>query len=122
MNLRITTIILASTILLAGCATSSPILPAKESTSGFEGAVYPGQETKIADTPPGVIEYRIFHQGATGFVSVQSVREDVEKRAIDYCSEHGKHMLRLREHTSTPPHITGNFPRVELIFGCVTPG
>jgi hypothetical protein len=25
----------------------------------------------------------------------------------------------LRETTSKPPHILGNFPRIEIIFGCV---
>ena len=28
-------------------------------------------------------------------------------------------MNPLRETTSKPPHILGNFPRVEIIFGCV---
>jgi hypothetical protein len=31
----------------------------------------------------------------------------------------GKTMLSLRETTATPPYILGNFPRVEIIFGCV---
>jgi hypothetical protein len=28
-------------------------------------------------------------------------------------------MLSLRETTAKPPYILGNFPRVEIIFGCV---
>ena len=27
-------------------------------------------------------------------------------------------MQALRERTSTPPHILGNFPRIEIIFVC----
>jgi len=105
-------------IWLAGCATSSPISPVQSSKSGFDGAFYDGQSTVLAETPRGLQEFRIFHQGATGFVSVQSVRESVEQRASNYCAEQKKRLLRLRERTSVPPHVAGNFPRVELIFGC----
>ena len=61
----------------------------------------------------------MFHQGATGFVSVQSVREDAEQRATQFCERKEKAMKPLRETTSKPPHILGNFPRIEIIFGCI---
>jgi hypothetical protein len=28
-------------------------------------------------------------------------------------------MEALTEHTSNPPHILGNFPRIEIVFDCV---
>ena len=105
--------------IIGGCAKSSPILKATESASNFDDAVYSGSETVLSETPEGVTEYRIFHQGATGFVSVQSLRDSVENRAWKFCDEKGGKLLRLREHTSNPPHVAGNFPRLELIFGCI---
>jgi hypothetical protein len=73
----------------------------------------------VRSTPPGVEEYRVFQEGSTGFVSIQSVRSDAEQRAMAFCDGTGKTMLSLRETTATPPYILGNFPRVEIIFGCV---
>jgi hypothetical protein len=62
--------------------------------------------------------YRVFEQGATGFVSLQSVRETAEQRANDFCGKQGRWAKTLTEHTCKPPHILGNSPRVELVFVC----
>jgi hypothetical protein len=107
--------------LLAGfaCATSSTIQPADRSKSGFEGAVYPGELHVVAEDKTGAQRYRVFEQGATGFVSVQSVRDDVEQRASSFCEKDGAVAKTLTEQTSKPPHILGNFPRVEVVFVCV---
>ena len=96
----------------------SPIQPAKSSKSAFEGVVYSG-ETNVISNNPGVEEFRVFHHAATGFVSVQSIRQSAEKRATDFCRQSGKELSVFRETTSKPPHILGNFPRIELVFGCV---
>jgi len=61
----------------------------------------------------------VFIQGATGFVSMQSVRDDAEQRATAFCERRGKAMESLTETTSTPPFILGNFPRIEIVFGCI---
>ena len=61
----------------------------------------------------------MFHQSATGFVSVQSVRASAEQRVAEFCDRQGKAMKPLRETTSKPPHILGNFPRIEIVFACV---
>lgn len=105
--------------LLTGCAQTSAIHLAASQQSPFEGAVYSGEQTTIAKTPDGAEEYRVFHQGATGFVPLQAVRDEAEGRATRFCERSGKMVLPLREVASRPPHILGNFPRVELIFACV---
>ncbi len=110
--------VVTATILI-GCAVSSPIMQADKSKSGFADAFYEGVETVIQETPLLVTEYRIFHQGATWFTPLTAVRNSVEKRAKDYCREKDKKILRLREHTSVPPHVTGNWPRFELVFACI---
>ena len=106
-------------IVLSGCANTSSIQPANSGVSQFEGAAYRGESVTIGTGLPGSEEFRVFHQGATGFVSVQTVREDAEKRATQFCERKEKAMKPLRETTSQPPHIFGNFPRIEIIFGCI---
>lgn len=114
-----TKLVCALAICLSGCAVTTTIQPAISSNSSFDGAVYSGESVTISATPQGVEEFRVFHQGATGFVSVQSVRSSAEQRATEFCDRNGKVMKPLRETSSKPPHIFGNFPRVELIFGCI---
>lgn len=103
---------------LCACSSTTPIQPAKSSKSSFEGAVFNGETVKLADNP-GIEEHRVFHQAATGFVSVASVRQSAERRAAAFCAKSGKQVLELSESHSVPPHILGNFPRVEIVFGCV---
>jgi hypothetical protein len=108
----------AMLIVFLNCATSSTIQPANKSKSGFDGAVYGGEEKVVSEDTSGSERYRVFEQGATGFVSLQSVREGAEQRANDFCQKQGKWAKTLTEQTSKPPHILGNFPRVELVFVC----
>lgn len=107
------------TIVALGCGTSSTIQPANRSKSGFEGATYPGELHVIAEDNSGSERYRVFEKGATGFVSLEAVREGAEQRADAFCERQGLATKVLTEHTSKPPHILGNFPRVELVFTCV---
>jgi hypothetical protein len=106
-------------ILLSGCSTASTIQRADISKSEFDNAVYSGKVTVINDELSDKDAYRVFHQAATGFVSIQSIRASSEKRANEFCERKGKSMQALRERTSVPPHILGNFPRIEIIFACV---
>jgi len=39
--------------------------------------------------------------------------------AMKHCARKGKTARPLQETTSKPPHVLGNFPRVEWIFECV---
>ena len=95
-----------------GCGLSSQ--PHKSLNSS-----YGGETLTINASSPDVEEYRVFHQGATGFVSVQTVRDDAEQRATAFCERKNKVFKPIREAISKPPHILGNFPRIEIVFGCV---
>jgi hypothetical protein len=110
---------LAMIVVIAGCAVSAPIQPASTSKSAFDGAVYKGQTVTVSAGTSGQEAYRVFIQGATGFVSIQSVRDDAEQRAKDFCDRKGKAFESLTETTAVPPYILGNYPRVEIVFDCV---
>jgi len=114
-----TFILITLIALLAACSTASTIKKASESKSAFDDAVYEGEEAVVNNAIPDKEAYRIFHQAATGFVSIQSIRVSAEKRANDFCEKQAKVMQALRERTSSPPHILGNFPRIEIVFACV---
>ena len=111
--------ICAVTLSLGACSVTSPIQSATASKSAFDGAVYKGQTVTVNAGTPGNPTFRVFQQGATGFVSIQSVREDAEQRATAFCERKGKVMESLTETTATPPYILGNFPRIEIVFDCI---
>lgn len=106
-------------MVMSGCASTSPIQSVTSSRSQFEGAIYSGETVAINSNTPGSEEFRVFHQGATSFVTIQTIRTEAEQRATEFCNRRSKTMKPLRETTSKPPHILGNFPRVEIIFECV---
>jgi intein/homing endonuclease len=97
-----------------GCSTASPILPYKNAESHFS-------------TPPELIEneysdtdiYRIYHRAATGFVSINSIRQSAESRAEEFAKRQDKTITILGEKTSNPPYILGNFPRIEIVFALI---
>lgn len=62
--------------------------------------------------------YRIFQQGATGFVPLSAVRGDIENIATRFCARQNKIVHPIQETASSAPHILGNFPRVEWLFEC----
>ena len=105
-------------VLLTACATASSIKKFSESKSAFDDAVYKGEEAVVNTDISDENAYRIFHQAATGFVSIQSIRASAEKRASDFCKKQNSEMRTLSERTSSPPHILGNFPRIEIVFAC----
>lgn len=103
---------------LGGCSTASPIMETSKGYSGFENAVYKGNITEASENTQNLTEYRVFQQGDTGFVALNDVRARAESRANRHCEQRGLGYRTIREQTSVPPHILGNFPRVELIFVC----
>jgi len=103
-------VVCAATLGVAGCSVTSPIQSGTASKSAFDGAVYKGQTVTVNPGTPGNPTYRVFIQGATGFVSMQSVRDDAEQRATVFCDRKGKAMQSLTETMATPPYILGNFP------------
>ena len=113
------TFALTVALLVAGCANTTSVQLASVGKSEFEDAVYSGQVVDIEAPIAGVDKYRVYKQGGSGFVSVRNVREGVEEIANGFCNRKGKAMHAVTEITSKPPHILGNFPRVELIFQCI---
>jgi hypothetical protein len=101
-------------VAIAGCATSSPIQRFSESKSAFDE-----EPTLISTNIPPKDIYRVYQRAATGFVSIQSLRQDVEQRAEDFASRQGKSFIVLGEKISEPPYVLGNFPRIEIVFGLI---
>jgi hypothetical protein len=91
VKVPITLVVLASALssCLSGCAVTAPIEPASTSKSAFDGAVFKGQTVVTSIGTPGNESYRVFNQAASGFVSIQSVRDDAEQRAKDFCDRKG---------------------------------
>jgi hypothetical protein len=117
-----TTLITHGLLLLfsiSGCAVSSTIEKAETGKSEFDGAIYGGKTSSINAELPGIPKHRIFHQGSTGFTSVETIRNSALKRVDAFCGSSGTSPYLIQETTSTPPHILGNWPRVEIIFSCV---
>jgi hypothetical protein len=106
-----------SIVVLTGCAVSPVIVPGV-SKSGFEDATFKGEEVEVASPTPGMEQFRVFEQGATGFVPLSGVMEDVEHNAAKFCEKRGATMRAVKWRRSVPPHIMGNFPRAELLFEC----
>jgi len=111
--------LIVAAVLLTGCASAPPVQPAATSKSHFEGATYDGETVTLGRPTPGEESYRVFEEGATGFVTLQSVRSGAEAMAAAHCERKGKAMHGLVETAARPPFILGNFARVELIFECV---
>jgi len=110
-----------ASLYTAGCAKDSGVVLAKDVNSFFDSAVvYHGEVKILAEDATGSEQYRVFHQGATGFVPLSMVREEVEEQAKDFCEKTGKTIKILQEIKSVPPHILGNWPRAELLFVCIT--
>lgn len=109
---------LSFVLILQACSSASPIIEASKSSSGFDSAVFEGNFTRVSDNDRGLIEYRIFQHGNSGFITLNEVREMAENRANRFCEQRGLGYQVLTEQTSVPPHILGNFPRVELVFIC----
>ncbi len=113
------TLLVAAAVFLSSCAIAPPVKPAATSKSQFEGALYAGETVTLGKATPGEEPYRAFRQGATGHVTLQSVRSETEEIAKAYCKRKGRAMHGLVETASKPPYTFGNFASVELIFECV---
>lgn len=97
-----------------GCATSSSVQRYSEAPSHFRDP-----PKLISHTYPPSDVFRLYQQGATGFVSIQSLRENLEERARSFADQQGKSFVVLGEQISQPPYILGNFPRIEIVFALV---
>lgn len=63
--------------------------------------------------------YRIYQRGATGFVTINSLRGDLEERAEAFANRQGKTILVLGEQRSSAIPFPGNFPELEIVFALV---
>ena len=106
-------------LAIAGCAASTPVQPIANGSSAFEGAVFKGETTALEAPTPGSEQFRVYRQGATGFVPITSVRADVQKKAAEFCERKSRVYRGVKEQATVAPYILGNFPRVELTFECV---
>lgn len=112
-------ILFMAVIFLGGCSMQPTIQKVSESKSGFAGAFYDGESYVASKDFPISEQYRIFEEAATGFVSIDAIKDDAEQRAKNFCSGNNKAMKTIKVQTSKPPHILGNFPRIEITFVCV---
>jgi hypothetical protein len=110
LTIRRTAVCALGLFVVSSCADSPAIQPAGSSTSKFDSSAYHGETVVVSATPPGIEEYRVFQEGGSGFVSIQSVRTDAEQRATEFCNRMGKAMMSLRETTAKPPYISGKLP------------
>jgi len=110
---------IGAVLLLSSCAGAPPIQPAATTQSHFEGDAYAGETLTLDRPTPGEESYRVFEEGRTGMVSLQSVRSGAQEKAGAYCKSKGRTVHGLVETAARPPFIQGNFARVELIFECV---
>lgn len=113
------TLLLLTSICIGGCAENSAVLRAKDNNSFFDDAVFKGETTILNEDSTGSEQFRVYQQAATGFISVETCREEVEQKAFRHCENMGKSLKILQERKSVPPHILGNFPRAELLFVCL---
>lgn len=103
--------------LLVACSVPPVVVPGA-AESRFRGAVFEGELLEIAPATPGEELFRVFEQGATGFVPLSAVMEAVQESAQKFCERRGRSAHELKLRRSVPPHILGNFPRAELVFEC----
>ncbi len=110
-------------LFLTGCAQTSRVINAETTESFFESAsVYKGKVTYTSDIEFSNEKYRLFKQGSTGYVPLEAVKNSVKREAEEYCRTKkigNQRIIVLEERESTPPHVLGNWPRFELVFGCL---
>jgi hypothetical protein len=109
---------LLSFSLLAGCVSYDVAVPVRGSESSFDDAAYPGKITVYNQNTDNLTEYRVYHRPPTGFTELQRLRETTFAEAGRTCATLGGTPLLLRETASQPPHILGNWPRIEIVFVC----
>jgi len=96
--------------IISACSVSAPIQPVATSRSAFEGAAYQGETLEILPIAPNQPAYRVFNQAGRGFVSMQSVRIEAERRATEFCGHRGKAAETLQETVAYTPYVLGSRP------------
>lgn len=107
--------------LMAGCSVHSGVQLASEYPSPFDTTFYQGNRIEHGRNDKNLPLYRVFNQGATGFVPQSAVRSTTLRQATDFCKKKGKRVKLISERRAAGAKIAGNFPRVELVFVCEEP-
>lgn len=89
---------LAASVLLAGCASNSGVVPL-------------GPDT-----------FMVSRQAATGFSGSGTLKAEALQEAQQYCAGLHKVMQVVSTHEAQPPYILANFPKAEVQFMCLAPG
>ena len=121
-NILIAGLALLPVMYLIGCSIASPIQDADKSESYFtENDYEPVMSYDYSSDKKysNMKKYRIFHQASTGFVSKESIRRSLLKRADDFCKRQDKVVETVSETASTSVFLPGNFPKLEVIFVCI---
>ena len=82
-------------LALAGCATSSGVVPAGSGT------------------------LNISKQAASGFSGLGNLKAEAHQEAADYCGRSKKDFEVVKYDEVPGPYYFGKFPRVDLTFKCV---
>ena len=85
----------ALTILLAGCASNSGVVPI-------------GSDT-----------YMVSRQAATGFSGSGTLKAEAFREANEFCLSQKKKMQVVSTAEAQPPYILANFPKAEIQFMCL---
>ncbi len=107
-------VFLVALTLVTSCATSSQISRYSESRAYFNSQP---RVTKNEYSESDI--YTLYERGATGFVSIQTLRLNLERRAELFANRQNKSFVVIGEKISEPPYILGNFPRIQIVFALV---
>ncbi len=119
MRIKLLSVVVFAGVIFSGCAQMDQVQAVKSSKSKFEDAVYKGVTTVISENKDAIEELRVFHQAPSGFNEVAQVQASATAEAVRFCTMRNMRAIFFRETISTPPHVLGNFPRAEVVFGCV---
>jgi len=111
--------LLLSLAVLTGCGKATPIRPVEDSVSEFDNnLLYKGTTTTLDGDIRGTQKYRVFHQGATGFVPLSALRTSALARVDEFCTK--RHLVpHLVEERTQGIGAPGAFPSIEVIFTCI---
>ncbi len=107
-------VFLVALTLVTSCATSSQISRYSESRTYFNSQP---RVTKNEYSESDI--YTLYERGATGFVSIQTLRLNLERRAELFANRQNKSFVVIGEKISEPPYILGNFPRIQIVFALI---
>ena len=100
-------------VLANFAANAQSIKPYNESASHFS-------TPPVIDTTRGKFEYkdmyRAFRKAGTGFTSMTKTQRKLESEIRSFAKKRKKSFIVLGSQLSHPPHILGNFPRMEIIY------